>query len=179
MISDNNKNAIKIEYEGQSYSVDADKIEGLDDEQIISLLSVGFPGMAGGKIERQEDGSIKIIKRVGTKGSNVLVELLEACPEDNLPLKIEGERGRRVAPASSQSDDFAPEGGCGFTRISNHLVESFNQQPIEELTIAQWEQIYEGWDLEAIEQMLEPRERQIRSLIVRLYYCPTKVRPLI
>ena len=145
MTSNNSKNAIKIEYEGQTYSVDTDKIEGLDDEQIISLLSVGFPGMAGGKIERKEDGSIKIIKRVGTKGSNVLVELLEDCPEDNLPLKIK----------------------------------SFNQQPIEELTIAEWEQVYEGWDLEAIEQMLSQRERQIRSLIVRIYYCPTKVRPLI
>ena len=145
MTSDNNKNAIKIEYEGQSYAVDAAKIEGLDDEQIISLLSVGFPGMAGGKIERHEDGSIKIIKRVGTKGSNSLVKLLEACPEDNLPVKIE----------------------------------SLNQQPIEELTIAQWEQVYEGWDLEAIEQMLEQRESQIRSLIIRLYFCPTKIRPLI
>ena len=145
MSLDNSKNTTKIEYEGQSYSVDADKIEGLDDEQIISLLSVGFPGMAGGKIERQEDGSIKIIKRVGTKGSNVLVKLLEDCPEDNLPLKIK----------------------------------SFNQQPIEELTIAEWEQVYEGWDLEAIEQMLSRRESQIRSLVVRLYCCPTKVRPLI
>ena len=145
MTSNNDKNAIKVEYEGQTYSVDADKIEGLDDEQIISLLSVGFPGMAGGKIERKEDGSIKIIKRVGTKGSNALVKLLEACPEDNLSLRIE----------------------------------NFNQQPIEELTIAQWEEVYEGWDLEAIEQMLEQRERQIRSLIVRIYYCPTKVRPLI
>ena len=74
-----------------------------------------------------------------------MVKLLEACPEDNLLLKIE----------------------------------SFNQQPTEELTIAQWEEVYEGWDLEAIEQMLSQRERQIRSLIVRLYYCPTKVRPLI
>lgn len=145
MTSDNNKNAIKIEYEGQSYAVDAGKIEGLDDEQIISLLSVGFPGMAGGKIERHEDGSIKIIKRVGTKGSNALVKLLEACPEDNLPVKIK----------------------------------SFNQQPVEELTIAQWEQAHEGWDLKAIEQMLEQRESQIRSLIVRLYFCPTKIRPLI
>ena len=145
MTLDKNKNAIKIEYEGQSYAVDADKIEGLDDEQIISLLSVGFPGMAGGKIERQEDGSIKIIKRVGTKGSNALVKLLEACPEDNLPVKIE----------------------------------SLNQQSIEELTIAQWSQIYEGWDIEMIEQMLEQRESQIRSLIVRLYFCPTKIRPLI
>ena len=145
MTSDNNKNAIKIEYEGQSYSVDAAKLEGLDDEQIISLLSVGFPGMAGGKIERQEDGSIKIIKRVGTKGSNSLLELLENCPEDNLPLEIQ----------------------------------SLNQQPIEELTIAQWSKIYEGWDLEAIEQILLQRERQIHSLIVRLYYCPTKIRPLI
>ena len=146
MSQDNNlKKQIKVEYEGQSYSVDADKIEGLDDEQIISLLSVGFPGMAGGKIERQENGSIKIIKRVGTKGSNALVKLLEDCQSDNLPLKIE----------------------------------SFNQQHIEELTIAQWEKIYEGWDLEAIEQMLSRRESQIRSLIVRLYFCPTKVRPLI
>ena len=145
MTLDKNKNAIKIEYEGQSYAVDADKIEGLDDEQIISLLSVGFPGMAGGKIERQEDGSIKIIKRVGTKGSNALVKLLEACPEDNLPVKIK----------------------------------SLNQQSIEELTIAQWSQIYEGWNLEAIEQMLSQRESQIRSLIVRLYFCPTKIRPLI
>lgn len=145
MTLDNNKNAIKIEYEGQGYSVDAAKIEGLDDEQIISLLSVGFPGMAGGKIERQEDGSIKIIKRVGTKGSNALLELLKDCPEDNLPIKLE----------------------------------SFNQQPIEELTIAQWEEVYEGWELEAIEQMLSQRESQIRSLIVRLYFCSTKIRPLI
>ena len=101
--------------------------------------------MAGGKIKRQEDGSIKIIKRVGTKGSNSLLKLLEACPEDNLPLKIE----------------------------------SFNQQPIEELTIAQWEQAYEGWNQSAIEQMLLQRESQIRSLVVRLYFCPTKIRPLI
>ena len=144
MTLDNSKNAIRIEYEGQTYSVDADKIEGLDDEQIINLLSVGFPGMAGAKLERRDD-SIKIIKRVGTKGSNTLVKLLQDCPEDELPLKIE----------------------------------SFNQQPIEELTIAQWERVYEGWDLEAIERMLSQRESQIRSLIVRLYYCPTKVRPWI
>ncbi|NJL51714.1 MAG: hypothetical protein HC930_04900 [Hydrococcus sp. SU_1_0] len=145
MTSNNQINALKIEYEGQSYTVDAAKIQGLDDEQIISLLSVGFPGMAGGKIERQQDGSLKIIKRVGTKGSNSLLELLKVCPEDSLPLKIE----------------------------------NLNQQLIEELTIAQWEQIYEGWDLEAIAQILEQRESQIRSLIVRLYYCPTKIRPLI
>lgn len=145
MTLDNNKNSITIEYEGQNYTVDANKIKGLDDEQILSLLSVGFPGMAGAKIERQEDGSIKIIKRVGTKGSNALLKLLENCPEDNLSLKIE----------------------------------NFNQQPIEDLTIAQWAQVYKGWDLEAIEQMLEERESQIRSLIVRLYCCPTKVRPLI
>lgn len=145
MTLDNNKNTIKIEYEGQSYTVDAAKIEGLDDEQILSLLSVGFPGMAGGKIERQEDGSIKIIKRVGTKGSNALVKLLKDCPEDDLPVKIQ----------------------------------SFNQQPIEELTIAQWSQVYEGWDLEAIEQMLSQRESQIRSLIIRIYFCSTKIRPLI
>lgn len=145
MTSNNQINALKIEYEGQSYTVDAAKIQGLDDEQIISLLSVGFPGMAGGKIERQQDGLLKIIKRVGTKGSNSLLELLKVCPEDNLPLKIE----------------------------------NINQQLIEELTIAQWSQIYEGWDLEAIAQILEQRESQIRSLIVRLYYCPTKIRPLI
>jgi hypothetical protein len=41
MTLDNSKNTMKIEYEGQSYTVDAAKIEGLDDEQIISLLSVG------------------------------------------------------------------------------------------------------------------------------------------
>ena len=64
MTLDKNKNAIKIEYEGQSYAVDADKIEGLDDEQIISLLSVGFPGMAGGKIERHEDGSIRELQEI-------------------------------------------------------------------------------------------------------------------
>ncbi|NJL52522.1 MAG: hypothetical protein HC930_10440 [Hydrococcus sp. SU_1_0] len=145
MTLDNSKNAIKIEYEGQSYSVDAAKIEGLDDEQIISLLSVGFPGMAGGKIERKEDGSIKIIKRVGTKGSNTFLELLKACPEDDLPVKIE----------------------------------SLNQQHAEELTIAEWSEVCEGWDLEAIAQMLEQRESQIRSLIVRLYYCPTKIQPWI
>ena len=166
MTLDNIKNTIKIEYEGQSYTVDAAKIEGLDDEQILkgqsytvdaakieglddeqilSLLSVGFPGMAGGKIERQEDGSIKIIKRVGTKGSNALVKLLEDYQSDNLPVKIE----------------------------------SFNQQPIEDLTLAQWSQVYEGWDQSVIEQMLSQRKRQIRSLIIRLYYCPTKVRPLI
>ncbi len=140
-----NQKQINIEYEGQTYPIDADKIEGLEDRQILDLLSVGFPGIANGKLERQEDGSIKIIKRVGTKGSNSLLELLRACPEDNLSLKIE----------------------------------NFNQQSIEELTIAQWSQVYEGWDLEAIEQMLEQRESQIRSLIIRLYYCPTKVRPLI
>ena len=140
-----NEKQINIEYEGQTYPIDADKIEGLEDRQILDLLSVGFPGMANGKLERLEDGSIKIIKRVGTKGSSTLIELLRACPEDNLALK----------------------------------VESFNQQTIKELTIAQWSQVYEGWDLEAIEQMLEQRERQIRSLVVRLYYCPTKIRPLI
>ncbi len=86
-----NQEQINIEYEGQSYSVDADKIEGLKDTQILDLLSVGFPGMANGKLERLEDGSIKIIKRVGTKGSssNSLIELLRACPEDDLALKIE------------------------------------------------------------------------------------------
>jgi hypothetical protein len=145
MMPDNNKHVLKIEYEGQNYAVDAAKLAGLDDQQILSLLSVGFPGMAMGKIERQEDGSIKIIKRVGTKGSNILLELLNVCPEDNLPQKIE----------------------------------SFNQQPLEELTVAQWSQVYDGWNLEELEQMLSQREGQIRSLMVRLYYCPTNIRPLI
>jgi hypothetical protein len=45
--------------------------------------------MANGKLERLEDGSIKIIKRVGTKGSSQLLELLRDFPEDDLPIKIE------------------------------------------------------------------------------------------
>lgn len=80
---------ITIEYEGQKYPVERSKIEGLEDRQILDLLSVGFPGMANGKLERLEDGSIKIIKRVGTKGSSQLLELLRDFPEDDLPIKIE------------------------------------------------------------------------------------------
>ncbi|MEY2833094.1 MAG: hypothetical protein RLZZ574_2353, partial [Cyanobacteriota bacterium] len=78
-------------YEGQKYPVEKSKIEGLEDRQILDLLCVGFPGMANGKLERLEDGSIKIIKRVGTKGSSrsQLLELLRYFPEDDLPIKIE------------------------------------------------------------------------------------------
>lgn len=81
-------NTVTIEYEGQKYPVEKSKLEGLEDRQILDLLSVGFPGMANGKLERLEDGSIKIIKRVGTKG-NRLLELLRNFPEDELPIKIE------------------------------------------------------------------------------------------
>jgi hypothetical protein len=80
---------VTIEYEGQKYPVERSKIEGLEDRQILDLLCVGFPGMANGKLERLEDGSIKIIKRVGTKGSNRLLELLRDFPEDELPIRIE------------------------------------------------------------------------------------------
>jgi hypothetical protein len=80
---------VTIEYEGQKYPVEKSKIEGLEDRQILDLLGVGFPGMANGKLERLEDGSIKIIKRVGTKGSSQLLELLRDLPEDELPIKIE------------------------------------------------------------------------------------------
>jgi hypothetical protein len=80
---------VTIEYEGQKYPVEKSKIEGLEDRQILDLLCVGFPGMANGKLERLEDGSIKIIKRVGTKGSSQLLELLRDFPEDELPIKIE------------------------------------------------------------------------------------------
>ena len=82
-------NTVTIEYEGQKYPVEKSKIEGLEDRQILDLLSVGFPGMANGKLERLEDGSIKIIKRVGTKGSDRLLKLLRDFPEDNLPIRIE------------------------------------------------------------------------------------------
>jgi hypothetical protein len=80
---------VTIEYEGQKYPVEKSKIEGLEDRQILDLLCVGFPGMANGKLERLEDGSIKIIKRVGTKGSSQLLKLLRDFPEDELPIKIE------------------------------------------------------------------------------------------
>ena len=83
----NNKPQIKIEYEGQNYQIEAKVIEGLEDEQILSLLSPSFPGMAGAKINRKEDGSLEIIKRVGTKGSK-LVELLKNCPKDTFPQQI-------------------------------------------------------------------------------------------
>jgi hypothetical protein len=82
-------NTVIIEYEGQKYPVERSKIEGLEDRQILDLLCVGFPGMANGKLERLEDGSIKIIKRVGTKGSSKLLQLLRDFPEDDLPIKIE------------------------------------------------------------------------------------------
>jgi hypothetical protein len=80
---------VTIEYEGQKYPVEKSKIEGLEDRQILDLLCVGFPGMANGKLERLEDGSIKIIKRVGTKGSSQLLKLLRDFPEDELLIKIE------------------------------------------------------------------------------------------
>lgn len=83
-----NNPQIDIEYEGQSYSIDRAKIEGLSDEQIISMLSVGFPGMAGAKLERKDD-SIKIIKRVGTKGSyRTFLAEIEACRVDSLRQEI-------------------------------------------------------------------------------------------
>ena len=87
-----NQKQVNIEYEGQTYPIDADKIEGLEDTQILDLLSVGFPGIANGKLERLEDGLIRITKRVGTKGNEQLTEVLElfkSCPEDDLTLKIE------------------------------------------------------------------------------------------
>ncbi|MGL6344783.1 MAG: hypothetical protein ACRC80_37235, partial [Waterburya sp.] len=79
----------KIEYEGTTYEVDTATITGLSDQQILNLLAPGFPGMAGGKLERSEDGSIKIIKRVGTKGNHSFVELLQSCPADTLPIQID------------------------------------------------------------------------------------------
>lgn len=79
----------KIEYEGTTYEVDTATITGLSDQQILNLLAPGFPGMAGGKLERAEDGSIKIIKRVGTKGNHSFVELLQSCSADTLPIKID------------------------------------------------------------------------------------------
>ncbi|MGL6338668.1 MAG: hypothetical protein ACRC80_05945 [Waterburya sp.] len=84
-------NTVTIEYEGQKYPVERSKIEGLEDQQILDLLCVGFPGMANGKLERLEDGSIKIIKRVGIKGRDRLLELLRDFPEDELPIKIESQ----------------------------------------------------------------------------------------
>ncbi|BAZ47026.1 hypothetical protein NIES4102_40720 (plasmid) [Chondrocystis sp. NIES-4102] len=81
-------NQTKIEYEGQFYNIDANIINSLDEQQILDLLAPSFPGMAGGKLERNEDGSIKIIKRVGTKGNCELLKLFKTCPEDNLSLKI-------------------------------------------------------------------------------------------
>jgi hypothetical protein len=77
----------QIEYEGTTYEVDTATITGLSDQQILNLLAPGFPGMAGGKLERA--GSIKIIKRVGTKGNHSFVELLQSCPVDTLPIKID------------------------------------------------------------------------------------------
>lgn len=79
----------KVEYEGQTYEIDSAIIEGLDDGQILNLLAQGFPGMAGGKIERSPDGSIKIIKRVGTKGNIDFVELLKSFPADTLAGEIQ------------------------------------------------------------------------------------------
>ncbi|MGL5942921.1 MAG: hypothetical protein ACRC2S_21660 [Waterburya sp.] len=79
----------KIEYEGTTYEVDTATITGLSDQQILNLLAPGFPGMAGGKLERAEDGSIKIIKRVGTKGNHSFVELLQSFPVDTLPVEID------------------------------------------------------------------------------------------
>ena len=79
----------KVEYEGQTYEIDSAIIEGLDDGQILNLLAQGFPGMAGGKIERAEDGSIKIIKRVGTKGNADFVDLLKSVPADTLDEAIQ------------------------------------------------------------------------------------------
>jgi hypothetical protein len=61
--------------------------------------------------------------------------------------------------------------------VNKHKLKTI--MPIEELTVAQWEEVYEGWNLEEIEQILSQREGQIRSLMVRLYYCPTNIRPLI
>lgn len=87
-MSEINNPQINIEYEGQSYSIDRAKIEGLNDEQIISMLSVGFPGMAGAKLERKDD-SIRIIKRVGTKGNyKTFFAKIEACRVDSLRQEI-------------------------------------------------------------------------------------------
>lgn len=142
----NNKepDLLTIEYEGQKYSVESHKLAGLGDQQILELLSVGFPGIAQGKLERLEDGSIKITKRVGTKGNNHILELLENCPEDDL-----------------------------FQRIND-----FNQRFAKELTISEWSKVYESWDFESIEEILEQREKLILLLIDRIYYYPTKIIPL-
>lgn len=108
----NTKNKeINIEYEGQSYPVDSTKIEGLNDEQILNMLSVGFPGMAGGKLERSEDGkSIKIIKRVGTKGNNDLLNLIEACPKDSLRAEVQSLHNKlNQTMTLAQWEDFREE----------------------------------------------------------------------
>ncbi len=150
MSQDNSlKKQIKVEYEGQIYSVDADKLEGLDEKQILDILSVGFPGMANGKLERLEEGnSLKITKRVGTKGRqelDKLIDILIQSPEDPLPAQL--------------SD--------------------FNHELTEELTIADWERIYETLDFEKVRQTLNEREKLIQSTIIQLYQCPTNIVPLI
>ena len=151
---------VMIEYEGQKYPVERSKIEGLEDRQILDLLCVGFPGMANGKLERLEDGSIKIIKRVGTKGSNqtdisrwrtrfatrvLLLELLRDFPEDDLPIKIE----------------------------------SLNTKLTEELTVSEWQKIYETLDFDRVQSICEQRKNCIDAAIRRLYFGKSNIVPLI
>lgn len=153
-------NTVTIEYEGQKYPIEKSKIEGLEDRQILDLLSVGFPGMANGKLERLEDGSIKIIKRVGTKGSDrtdisrwrtefatrvLLLKLLRDFPEDDLPIKIE----------------------------------SLNNKLTEELTVSEWSEIYETLDFDLVQSICERRKDCIDAAIRRLYFGKSKIVPLI
>ena len=136
---------VTIEYEGQKYPVEKSKIEGLEDRQILDLLCVGFPGMANGKLERLEDGSIKIIKRVGTKGRDRLLELLRDFPEDDLPIKIE----------------------------------SLNTKLTEELTVSEWQKIYETLDFDRVQSICEQRKNCIDAAIRRLYFGKSNIVPLI
>ncbi|MEL6439164.1 MAG: hypothetical protein AAFQ80_07940 [Cyanobacteria bacterium J06621_8] len=80
---------VKIEYEGANYEIEASTIDGLDDEQIIDLLSPGFPGMAGAKVVWENNFHLKIIKRAGTKGCQDLIEIIKACPKDELAQKLQ------------------------------------------------------------------------------------------
>ena len=138
---------VTIEYEGQKYPVEKSKIDGLEDRQILDLLCVGFPGMANGKLERLEDGSIKIIKRWRTRFATrvLLLELLRDFPEDDLPIKIE----------------------------------SLNTKLTEELTVSEWQKIYETLDFDRVQSICEQRKNCIDAAIRRLYFGKSNIVPLI
>jgi hypothetical protein len=73
---------VQVIYDGQTYSFSPD-VAG-NDELLRQVLSTLSPALADAQIERKPDGTIHVIARKGTKGSDVM-SILDAAPTEVNP----------------------------------------------------------------------------------------------